>query len=287
MTEFEKIISDSIRKNLSSMGSLSKPQVKDMGFDDRSNIVSVKIKELDFWIRYKINRSFISVLDYESKSIASDLLETLKKSDEYAENIDDIKHDFKGVVCHVFKEGFTSNPAKYFLKVIHYNKCLEKDAVLYPDVMMKDVVCLAERIKTINKSAIQKLRKVKWDRSQALECCPVSYRCMMTDAEAWKDRLKSALEGKGRDIHAGYFKPIIHLKDGVVWVDSTLKIRADLPLSMMMGAEGKKLTDLVESELFEGLIIQKIVRRKSDDYNYIRTNASPVKLKPVLNLMGL
>jgi hypothetical protein len=288
MNEFEKAISNSIHAILSSRtANISNPKVKELGVCGQKNIILVKLKEMDFWVKYKIDRGAQIIRDYDAEILSHDLLSILKDLYSDYENIKTIKSHFSGISCEVYKEGSVKDSKKYCLKVKEYDNMLLKKDIFYYNVSVGESASIATRIRQTNKTRKSKLREAKGGQASALECCQVSFRLMMQSPDEWKDRLRKAMEDPKKEFRSGCYQPIIRLQNGVIWTNTTLKIRADLPQSVIMGAQGRKLTELVDSNLFEGITVTKIFRRLSDDYTYIRTDASSVKLKPVFDLMGL
>lgn len=127
-------------------------------------------------------------------------------------------------------------------------------------------------------------------RLEALSCCPVAARAIRLHPEQW-GRLRDDLNGSGeaRSFKNGSYQPEIRLGNSSIrWRGGTLKVRSSLPDTVVSSFPGRRLVDVVEHPLLsKAILITHVNKRHSDDHMYIRTDASPEPIKPLLKALRI
>lgn len=126
-------------------------------------------------------------------------------------------------------------------------------------------------------------------RAAALTCCPVAARMIREDPGKWRARIVDELSGRTSTMafRDGVYRPMTFI-GGARWRESTLILKGEMPDTLRSAIEGRPLTALVEHTMIpDDITITGTAQRMGDGEVYVRTDAKPVPMAPILAGLGI
>lgn len=195
--------------------------------------------------------------------------------------------DAEPVIAFDEWEGGAGTNFSLFTEVLGHS--LDRRMVRVQRVTANTAHDIAVRMAEQEKLRATMLASAGGDRRAALFCCPVAARAIMEAPDEWRVKVEEALRDDGgvSGFRDGRYRPMVHL-GGARWRDTTFMADGEQPETVRTAMVDRPLTDFVRHRLIpDDIIITGTAQRMGDREIFVRTDATPVPMAPLLDLLGL